>query len=273
MLIAVLDHPDRPKRDLSSIQTIMTGATTVPAALIRRTVATLGCQTTILFGQTEMHGVVNQTQLTDSPEDQAETVGQPLPRVEVKIADTSTGEVVPLGEQGEICCRGYQNMMGYYEMADATGDTIDTDGWLHMGDLGTMDERGFVRVTGRLKDMIIRGGINIYPREIEESLLTHDAIAEVAVVGVPDEKWGEQIAAIIRLAAGAEQPSVEDLRAFCRAQMSAHKTPCFWSFVDVLPATPTGKIQKFVLRDQLSAGILPAQTHQPDPQPAGNRTS
>ncbi|HWE91763.1 MAG TPA: AMP-binding protein [Pseudonocardiaceae bacterium] len=275
MLIAVLDHPDRPKRDLSSVRTIMTGATTVPAALIRRTVATLGCQTTILFGQTEMHGVVTQTQLTDSPEDQAETVGQPLPRVEVKISDAITGAAAPLGEQGEICCRGYQNMMGYYQLSDATSATIDADGWLHMGDLGTMDERGFVRVTGRLKDMIIRGGINIYPREIEETLLTHDAIAEVAVVGVPDDKWGEQIAAIIRLATDARRPTVEDLRTFCRALMSAHKTPAFWSFVDTLPATPTGKIQKFVLRDQLATGVLPAETHQPEPQPqpAGHRTT
>jgi fatty-acyl-CoA synthase len=275
MLMALLDHPDRQKRDLSSIQTIMTGATTVPAALIRRTVAALGTRTTILFGQTEMHGVVTQTQLTDTPEDQAETVGQPLPRIEVKIADPVAGAIMPLGEPGEICCRSYQNMVGYYDMPEATAAAIDADGWLHMGDLGTMDERGFVRVTGRLKDMVIRGGINLYPREIEEVLLEHPAVAEAAVVGMPDERWGEQVTAIIRLAPGAARPSIEELRAFCRSQMSAHKTPFYWSFVDQLPATPSGKVQKYLLREQLAAGQLRIETHQTAdqdaPYPAGHR--
>jgi fatty-acyl-CoA synthase len=262
MLMALLDHPDREKRDLSSIQAIMTGATTVPAALIRRTVETLGTRTTILFGQTEMHGVVTQTRLTDTPEDQAETVGQPLPRIEVKIADPDTGDVQPLGEPGEICCRSYQNMVGYHDMPEETAAAIDADGWLHMGDLGTMDERGFVRVTGRIKDMIIRGGINLYPREIEEVLLDHPAIAEAAVVGVPDEKWGEQIAAIIRLVPGACPPSIDELRVFCRTQMSAHKTPTYWTFTDQLPATPSGKVQKFLLREQLASGQLVTHTAQ-----------
>ena len=136
MLIALLEHPDREKRDLSSIRTIMSGASAVPATLIRRTVRTLGCGTTILFGQTEMHGVIGQTRLTDSPEDQEETVGQPLPDLEVKVADPVTGEALPVGEPGEICCRRYQNMIEYYEMPDATRETIDSDNWLHMGDLG-----------------------------------------------------------------------------------------------------------------------------------------
>ena len=257
MLIALLEHPDREKRDLSSIQTIMSGASAVPATLIRRTVKTLGCGTTILFGQTEMHGVISQTRLTDSPEDQAETVGQPLPGLEVKVADPVTGEALPVGEQGEICCRGYRNMIEYYQMPNATREMIDSGNWLHMGDLGCMDERGFIKITGRLKDMIIRGGINIYPREIEELLQTHPAVAEVAVVGVPDQKWGEQLAAVIRLNPVDERPSAGELRAFCRAQMSAHKTPAYWSFVQAMPVTPTGKVQKFVLRDRLSAGALP----------------
>jgi fatty-acyl-CoA synthase len=256
MLMALLDHPDLRDRDLSSIQTIMTGATTVPAALIRRTVEVLRTRTTILFGQTEMHGVVTQTRLSDTPEDQAETVGQPLPRIEVKIAHPVTGEVQPLGEPGEICCRSYQNMMGYHDMPAATAAAIDADGWLHMGDLGTMDERGFIRVTGRIKDMIIRGGINLYPREIEEVLLEHPAVAEAAVVGVPDDRWGEQIAAIIRLTPGVPAPSPAELRDFCRSQMSAHKTPYYWSFTDQLPATPSGKVQKFLLREQLASGTL-----------------
>lgn len=258
MLIALLEHPDRPHRDLSSIRTLMTGASAVPASLIRRTAATFGCRTTILFGQTEMHGTVTQTRLTDSPEDQAETVGQPLPDFEVQIADPVTGGVAAIGEPGEIRCRGAQNMIEYYGMPDATRETIDADGWLHTGDLGTMDERGFIRITGRLKDMIIRGGINIYPREIEELLQTHPAVAEAAVVGLPDERWGEQIAAVIRPAPGADPPSAEDLRDFCRTHMSVHKAPAYWSFVDAMPVTPTGKIQKYVLRDRLSAGTLPS---------------
>jgi fatty-acyl-CoA synthase len=181
---------------------------------------------------------------------------------------------VPLGEPGEICCRSYQNMMGYYDMPEATAAAIDADGWLHMGDLGTMDERGFVKVTGRLKDMVIRGGINLYPREIEEVLQEHPAVAEAAVVGTPDQRWGEQVTAIIRLAPGAARPSLEELRTFCRSQMSAHKTPFYWSFMDQLPATPSGKVQKFLLRGQLAAGQLSTETYQQAsqdaPYPAGN---
>jgi fatty-acyl-CoA synthase len=259
MLMAILDHPDRASRDLSSLQTVMSGAAAVPAALVRRTIDLLGCQFSILFGQSEMHGVISQTRITDSAADQADTVGRPLPQLEVKIADVISGETQPVGEQGEICCRGYQNMLEYYNMPEATQATIDRDGWLHMGDVGVMDERGFLRVTGRLKDMIIRGGMNIYPREIEEFLQTHSAIADAAVVGIPDEKWGEQIAAVVRLVPGAERPSLEELRTFCRSQMAAHKTPTYWTFVDALPLTPTGKVQKFVIRDQLAAGDLVAE--------------
>jgi fatty-acyl-CoA synthase len=255
MLMAVLDHPDRPSRDLSSLKTVLSGASAVPAALVHRTIDVLGCRFSILFGQTEMHGVISQTRITDSPSDQSETVGQPLEQLEVKIADLLTQEPLPIGEQGEICCRGYQNMVGYYEMPEATASTIDTDGWLHMGDLGTMDERGFLRVTGRLKDMIIRGGLNIYPREIEELLSTHQAIADVAVVGVPDEAWGEQIAAVVVLRPGMTTDT-EELRQFCQAQLSAHKAPSHWVFVDQLPVTPTGKTQKFLLRQQLASGEL-----------------
>jgi fatty-acyl-CoA synthase len=256
MLIALLDHPDLAKRDLSSLQTILSGAASVPAALVRKTTKLLGCQFSILFGQTETHGVVSQTRVTDSPEDQADTVGIPLPRLEVKIADPVTGEPVPVGEQGEICCRGYQNMLGYYEMPAETAATIDKDGWLHMGDVGSIDERGFVRVTGRVKDMIIRGGLNLYPAEIEAALQEHPAIETAAVIGVPDEKWGEEVGAVVRLRAGFDRPSVAELTGFLRDQMASHKTPHYWSFVDELPMTSTGKIQKFVLRDLVVNGDL-----------------
>ena len=256
MLIAMLDHPDLARRDLSSLQTILSGAASVPASLVRRTMKTLDCQFSILFGQTETHGVVSQTRVTDTPEDQADTVGQPLPQLELKIADVVSGEPVPIGTQGEICCRGYQNMRGYYDMPQATAATIDGDGWLHMGDIGTMDERGFLRVTGRVKDMIIRGGLNLYPAEIEAALLDHPAIENVAVIGVPDEKWGEQVGAVLRLRAGFDQPTVGELAEFLRDQIAPHKVPVYWTYVDALPMTSTGKTQKFVLRDQAAGGDL-----------------
>jgi fatty-acyl-CoA synthase len=271
MLIAVLEHPDCATRDLSSIQTMMSGASAVPEALVHRVMDRLGCRFSILFGQTEMHGVISQTRLTDSAADQAGTVGQPLPDLEVKIADPATGAVVPIGEQGEICCRGYQNMLAYYEMPDETSATIDAEGWLHMGDLGTMDDRGFLKVTGRLKDMIIRGGMNIYPREIEELLFSHPAVAEVAVIGLPDERWGEQVAAVIRPRDPAAPPSPEELKDWCRERISHHKTPAQWFFTASYPMTPSGKVQKFVLRDQIDAGVLtPALV--PD-SPAGAPTA
>jgi fatty-acyl-CoA synthase len=268
MLIAVLEHPDCRTRDLSSIQTMMSGAAAVPETLVHRVIERLGCRFSILFGQTEMHGVISQTRLTDSPADQAATVGQPLPELEVKIADPATGEVLAIGEQGEICCRGYQNMLAYYELPAETAATIDADGWLHMGDLGTMDDRGFLKVTGRLKDMIIRGGINIYPREIEDLLFTHPQIAEVAVLGVPDERWGEQIAAVVRPADPAAPPVAEELRAWCKERIAAHKVPARWFVAQAYPMTPSGKVQKFVLRDQLDAGALPPLPSAPAPTPA-----
>ncbi len=256
MLIALLDHPDLPERDLSTLQTILSGAASVPASLVRRTIATLDCQFSILFGQTEMHGVVTQTRVTDTPEDQADTVGRPLPQLEVKIADLETGEPAALGQRGEICARGYQNMLGYHEMPDATAFTIDAEGWLHMGDIGTMDERGFIRVTGRVKDMIIRGGMNLYPAEIEAALQDHPAVETAAVIGVPDETWGEQVGAVLRLRAGHVPPSAAELARFLQGQLAPHKTPVFWAFVDALPMTPTGKTQKYVLRERAENGDL-----------------
>lgn len=261
MLIALLEHPDFDTRDLSSVHTIMSGAAAVPQALVERVIDRLGCRFTILFGQSEMHGVISQTRITDDPVDQAATVGQPLPELEVKIIDPLTGAIVPIGKQGEICCRGYQNMLGYSDMPDETAATIDTEGWLRMGDLGTMDERGFLRITGRLKDMIIRGGLNIYPREIEELLFRHPAVVEATVVGISDEKWGEQIGAVLRVEDPGNPPEVAALKAWCRERIAAHKTPSLWYFADELPMTPSGKIQKFRVQDEIAAGrLLPAVT-------------
>jgi fatty-acyl-CoA synthase len=256
MLIAVLDHPERGRRDLSSIQTILSGAAAVPASLVRRTAAQLGCRFSILFGQTETHGVISQTRVTDAPDDQAGTVGQPLPQLEVKIADLATGDPVPVGENGEICCRGYQNMLGYYAQPEETAATIDDDGWLHMGDIGAMDERGYLTITGRAKDMIIRGGMNLYPAEIEGALTDHPAVETAAVIGVPDEVWGEQVGAVLRIRAGQGRPPITELTSFLRRRIAPHKTPVYWAFRDELPLTPSGKIQKFVLREDLVKGLL-----------------
>ena len=211
-----------------------------------------------------MHGVISQTSLSDSPSDQATTVGQPLPELEVKIVDLETGKIMPLGEQGEILCRGYQNMLSYYNMPEETAATIDPDGWLHMGDLGTMDERGFLKITGRVKDMIIRGGVNLSPREIEEMLSAHPDVAEVVVVGIPDEKWGEQVGAVIRLKAGSAEPSPSELKSWCRERISAHKAPSHWAFVEAYPLTPSGKVQRFVLLELIESGqLVVAQAPQP----------
>jgi fatty-acyl-CoA synthase len=258
MLIAMLEHQDRVGRDLSSMRTVMSGAATVPAALVRRVRKEFGCRFTILFGQTELQGVVTQTALDDTPEDQSGTVGQPLPQVEVKVADPVTGDVLPPNVQGEICARGYQTMLGYFDMPEETAATLWSDGWLHTGDLGVMDARGYLRVTGRLKDMIIRGGMNIYPREIEEMLLEHPGVAEAVVLGLPDERWGERIAAVIRPTSPAEPPSTAALHDHCRAHLAAHKTPAMWFLVEAYPLTPSGKVRKFVIREWIETGAITA---------------
>ncbi len=256
MLLALLDEPSRLGRDLSSLQVVLSGSAVVPAPLVERVKDTLDCELAICFGQTELHGIITQTEPSDSPADQQDTIGRPMPHVDVRIVDTETGATAPIGATGEICARGYQTMLGYFELPEETAKTLHPDGWLHTGDLGSMDERGFLRITGRVKDMIIRGGMNISPREIEDVLFAHPAVAEVAVVGVPDDHWGEVVAAIVRPADPAAPPRVEELRAHCRASTAAFKTPARWYVVDAYPLTPSGKIQKFVLRDQIAAGSL-----------------
>jgi fatty-acyl-CoA synthase len=249
MLLAMMEHPDFRGRDLSRLRAVVSGGSTVPAELVRRVEAALGVDFTIVFGMTEASPVITQTWPADTPEDKAETIGQPLPRVEVVIADPLTGDPVPCGAIGELRARGYQVMAGYHDKPVETADTI-VDGWLRTGDLCSMDERGYCRIEGRLKDMIIRGGENIYPREIEELVFGNPAVADVAVVGVPDERWGEQVAAFVRPAAG-QRPTEDELFQFCRDHLSPQKTPKIWVFVDEFPLTASGKIQKFLLRERL----------------------
>jgi fatty-acyl-CoA synthase len=256
MIEAILAHPARPKYDLRSLTNLISGASVVEAQLIRRTNRELSCTLCNVYGQTEMQGVVTSTHRDDADEDVTGTIGQPLCHFDVKIADPETGAVRPLGEPGEIWVRGPQVMLGYFGMAEETARTLQPDGWLRSGDLATMDARGFVTITGRMKEMIIRGGENVYPREVENVLLEHDAIDAVAVVGVPHPYWGEQVAAVIVPKDPQSPPEAEALQAFARGNLAAFKTPTQWYFVDAFSFTDTGKIQKYKLLEAIAAGTL-----------------
>ena len=254
MLIAMLEHPSFGERDLSSVQAICSGGSTVPADLVRRLEKELGAPFVIVFGQTECSPVAAMTRPDDSIDDKAGTLGLPMPNTEVKIVDVDSGETLPVGERGEFCTRGYHVMLEYYENPEATAKTIDSDGWLHTGDLATMDERGYTTIEGRLKDMIIRGGENIYPREIEELLFQHPSVGEVAVLGLPDERMGEEVAAFLRPAPG-QALDRNELFAYLREHLSPQKTPRYWYEIEEFPLTGSGKIQKFALRDAWKSGV------------------
>jgi len=210
----------------------------------------VGVPMSIIYAQTEASPGITMTRLDDSPGNRAETLGKPLPGCAVKITDPATGDVLGRGRTGEVCTRGYHVMTGYFDRPDQTAEAIDPEGWLHTGDLAVMDDDGYLRIEGRVKEMIIRGGENIYPREIENVLLDHPAVDEVAVVGVPDPEWGEQVAAFVRLAPG-ETVGEPELFAHVREKLAPHKTPRIWRFVTEFPLTGSGKIKKHVLRDRL----------------------
>jgi fatty-acyl-CoA synthase len=262
MLIALLNHPELDRFDLSRLSTVLSGGSPVPPELVHEVEQRLGVRFTSVFGQTELSPVVTQTSPDDSLEDKATTAGRPLPQVEVAVRDL-TGDVVPCGQPGEVCVRGYQAMLGYFDMPERTAETVDADGWVHTGDLGVLDDRGYLRITGRLKDMIIRGGENIYATEIEQVLYTHPGVRDVAVVGLPDPTWGEIVGAVF-VAHADEVPDAAELHAFCRLHLAPHKTPVRWFATAELPLTGSGKIQKFRLRDQIDQGELKELTH---PQP------
>jgi len=254
MLIAMLEAMERRDYDVSSVEMSISGGSMVAPELVRRVKDAFGCDFEIVYGQTETSPVITQSRHDDSIDDLCNTVGQPLPCTDVSIRSVDTNETVPVGTVGEICCRGYLNMIGYNNNPDATAATVDGDGWLHTGDLGTMDSRGYVAVTGRVKEMIIRGGENLFPAEIENVLLEHPEVAEVAVVGLPDDKWGEIVACFARVEAGSEITG-DDLHAYCRQHLSPQKTPAVWYRVDDYPLTGSGKIQKFALRHQHGSGL------------------
>ncbi len=249
MFIAELESKNFHRYDLSTLRTgIMAGAP-CPIEIMRRVMTEMHAnEITIAYGLTEASPVITQSSTEDSVEMRATTVGRPLPDVEVKIVDIKTGcELLP-GQQGELWTRGYLVMKGYFRMPEETAQAIDSEGWLHTGDLAVMDENGCCRITGRLKDMIIRGGENIYPREIEEFLYTHPKIMEVQVYGVPDSKYGEQVMAAVKLHIGVAATEKE-IRKFCRGQIANHKIPRYVRFVDDYPMTASGKVQKFKLRE------------------------
>ena len=250
MLLSLMEHPDFAKRDLSSLRSVLSGGAAVAPELVRSIEDRLGVRFMVAFGQTEAHGHICQTRPTDTAEDKAETIGQAIPHVELKVIDAAGGAVVECGAVGELCARSPFVMDGYHEMPEATAATIDSEGFLHTGDLCTMDERGYVRFVGRLKEMIVRGGENIYPKEIEDLLFEHPLVAEAAVVGVPDERYGEEVAAFVRL---HEPGSVggDELRAWLRDRLAPYKCPRVWHFVDAFPLTGSGKIQKFALAQTL----------------------
>ena len=249
MFIAELEHPEYEKYDTSSLRTGIMAGSPCPEEVMKQVVNDMGAEEiTIAYGQTESSPVITQTRTEDPIERRVSTVGRKLPDVEVKIVDPETGEEIESGEPGELCTRGYHVMKGYYKMPDKTEETIDEDGWLHTEDLATMDEDGYVKITGRTKDMIIRGGENIYPREIEEFLYGHPEISDVQVYGVPDEKYGEQVAAAIILKSDASLTE-EDVKEHCRENIARHKVPRYVDFVEEYPMTASGKIQKFKLRE------------------------
>ena len=250
MFITELDHPRFLDFDLSTLRTgIMAGAP-CPVEVMKRVLSEMHMEDILIaYGQTELSPINNMTLPNDTLERRTETVGRAMPWVEIKVVDEE-GRVVPVGEKGEICTRGYSVMQGYWNDEERTAETIDSAGWLHSGDIATMDEAGYVRIVGRIKDMIIRGGENIYPREVEEFLYQHPAVSEVQVFGVPDEKMGEEVCAWIQLNEGFDL-SDEDVKAYCRDQITHFKIPRHIRFVTEYPMTVTGKIQKFVMRDEM----------------------
>ena len=253
MMVALIEEALKSGRDVSSLCGAMSGGSMVAPELVRKAKDVFGVTIQIVYGQTEASPVITQAWADDSLEDLTQTIGQPLPHVELSIRDPQTNAVLPIGDQGEICTRGYLVMTGYNDNPDATAKTLDAEGWLHTGDLGRMDERGYVKITGRVKEMIIRGGENLFPAEIENAMLEHDAIAEVAVVGVPCPTYGEQVACFMRAKSEA-RPEPAALKKFIRERLSPQKTPLYWVWVKEWPLTGSGKIQKFRLVEAFAKG-------------------
>ncbi|PDV96775.1 AMP-binding protein [Candidatus Chloroploca asiatica] len=250
MFIAELEHPDFKRFDLTSLRTGVMAGSPCPVEVMRQVQSVMHMHDVeICYGMTETSPVSTQTRIGAPLEKQVSTVGQVHPHVEVKIIDPGSGRIVPRGETGELCTRGYSVMLGYWNNDEATHKALDRAGWMHTGDLAVMDEEGYINIVGRIKDMIIRGGENVYPREIEEFLYTHPKISDVQVIGVPDRRYGEEIMAWVKLKPGVTADE-EEIRAFCQGQIAHFKIPRYVKFVETFPMTVTGKIQKFLMRRQ-----------------------
>lgn len=255
MFVAELGLPDLDSFELSSLRTGIMAGSPCPIEVMRKVIGEMNMdEVTIAYGMTETSPVSTQTGTDDSIEHRVSTVGRVLPHVESKIVDPDTGETVQRGQRGEYCTRGYHVMIGYWNDPDKSAAAIDGEGWMHSGDLATMDDDGYVNIVGRLKDMIIRGGENVYPREIEEFLYTHPAVADAQVIGVPDERYGEQIMAWVQLGAGQELTD-EELKEFCRGKIAHFKIPHYIRFVSEFPMTVTGKIRKVEMREKSIADL------------------
>ncbi len=256
MFIAILEHKLFPKFDFSTLRTGIMAGSPCPVRVMQQVMQQMFMsEVTIVYGLTETSPGMTQTRVEDDIRRKTETVGRAMPFVEVRVVDPETNQPLPVGQTGEVCCRGYNVMKGYYKNPEATAKAIDQEGWLHSGDLGVLDEDGYLAITGRHKDMIIRGGENVYPREIEEFLYRMEGISDVQVVGVPSRKYGEEVGAFIIRKPGSTI-SEEDVRDFCRGQISRYKIPRYVSFVEAYPITASGKIQKYKLRD-MSAELFP----------------
>jgi len=250
MFIAMLGHPDFASFELGSLRTGIMAGSPCPSEVMRRVVSDMHMEeVTICYGMTETSPVSTQTGADDELEKRVGTVGRVHPHVEIQVVDPETGQILPRGEPGELCTRGYSVMLGYWDDAERTAEAIDRAGWMHTGDLATMDEDGYANIVGRSKDMIIRGGENVYPREIEEFLYTHPDVADVQVIGVPDERYGEEIMAWVVPRAGTA-PDEDSIRDFCRDSIAHYKVPRYVKLVDEFPMTVTGKVQKYKMRDQ-----------------------
>jgi len=251
MFIAELGDPDFESYDLSSLRTGIMAGSPCPVEVMKQVIDRMGMtEVSICYGMTETSPVSTQTRTDDSVESRVTTVGTVGPHLEVKVIDPTTGLTVPRGEPGEFCTRGYSVMLGYWQQPDKTAEVIDEARWIHTGDLATMDEHGYISITGRIKDMVIRGGENIYPREIEEFLYTHPDIVDAQVIGVPDERYGEELMAWVQLREGAQQLTAEDLREFSSGKLAHYKIPRYVHAVTEFPMTVTGKIRKVEMREQ-----------------------
>ncbi len=249
MFIAALNHPEFARFDLSSLRTGIMAGSPCPVEVMKQAKTLMHMEeVAIAYGMTETSPVSTQTRIGAPLAKQVGTVGQVHPHVQIKVVDPETGQVVPIGAQGELCTRGYSVMLGYWDNDDATRGAIDAARWMHTGDLATMDEEGYLNIVGRIKDMIIRGGENVYPREIEEFLYSHPKVQDVQVIGVPDVKFGEEVMAWVRLREG-QAATAEEIRDYCRGKIAHYKIPRYVKFVDGFPMTVTGKVQKFVMRD------------------------